>query len=626
MSTYTTVCAFSGGALNVNSLNNYLSTNNLTLFTTKVLGNVTIFGYISALSSFVINESIIQTTSAYSTLISAVGNIITTQGAFVSGTTNLFDIFASNNNSGNWNSAYTTTNANSSIWGAAYTTTNANSGNWRSTSTTVTANSGNWGAAYTTTNTNSSNWGAAYTTTNANSGIWRSTSTTVTANSGNWGAAYTTTNNNSGNWGAAYTTTNTNSGNWQSTFTTVCAFSASWATGGGIGSDTTLRSLTSNWQNTYTEFSTNSSTYVVLSTLQANYLPLTGGTITDSVIVTTNANTPALRVVQLGTGNALRVEDTTDPDLTPFVITSEGQVGIGVEQPSFDLEIFGGTGYGTVRATGSISADRVFATLLSGDYIETTGVNTDHITISSVAVLDTNTSNTALRITQRGTGEAFRVEDSSNPDNTPFVITSTGQIIVGSSTAIDATPGIHFVSEVGDVPNKHLHFLRTGGNSSTEGNRILFLRAGGTASVPTVASANFDIGGEVYIGYSGTSYLTAAYIRGEVASTPTTTSVPGRLTFATTQAGSTNPVERMRITDTGNVGINTTTPSARLTVSGIISSTNSIFTSGGPVVISSPTVESNPSGMTPISNIIAISQSAYNSLTVKRADTFYIIT
>jgi hypothetical protein len=40
--------------------------------------------------------------------------------------------------------------------------------------------------------------------------------------------------------------------------------------------------------------------------------------------------TPALRVTQLGTGEALRVEDETTPDATAFVISNNGRVGIGV--------------------------------------------------------------------------------------------------------------------------------------------------------------------------------------------------------------------------------------------------------------------------------------------------------
>jgi hypothetical protein len=50
------------------------------------------------------------------------------------------------------------------------------------------------------------------------------------------------------------------------------------------------------------------------------------------------------------------------------------------------------------------------------------------------------TTAAALRITQEGTGESLRVEDESNPDATPFVISNTGRVGIG--TAPDATVGL----------------------------------------------------------------------------------------------------------------------------------------------------------------------------------------
>ena len=49
-------------------------------------------------------------------------------------------------------------------------------------------------------------------------------------------------------------------------------------------------------------------------------------------------------------------------------------------------------------------------------------------------VIDASTSAAALRITQRGSGEAFRVEDETNPDSTPFVIHTTGLVGIGTAS------------------------------------------------------------------------------------------------------------------------------------------------------------------------------------------------
>jgi hypothetical protein len=48
------------------------------------------------------------------------------------------------------------------------------------------------------------------------------------------------------------------------------------------------------------------------------------------VINTTSSGTAALRVTQLGAGNAIEVEDSTSPDSTRFVVDANGKVGIGV--------------------------------------------------------------------------------------------------------------------------------------------------------------------------------------------------------------------------------------------------------------------------------------------------------
>ncbi len=48
--------------------------------------------------------------------------------------------------------------------------------------------------------------------------------------------------------------------------------------------------------------------------------------------------------------------------------------------------------------------------------------------------------------------------------------------------------------------------------------------------------------------------------------TPSASDMPGRIEFSTTPDGSTTPVERMRIRESGNVGIGTTAPSKLLDV------------------------------------------------------------
>jgi hypothetical protein len=53
------------------------------------------------------------------------------------------------------------------------------------------------------------------------------------------------------------------------------------------------------------------------------------------VINTTSSSTAALRVTQLGAGNAIEVEDSTSPDSTRFVVDANGKVGIGVAPDAY---------------------------------------------------------------------------------------------------------------------------------------------------------------------------------------------------------------------------------------------------------------------------------------------------
>ena len=58
-------------------------------------------------------------------------------------------------------------------------------------------------------------------------------------------------------------------------------------------------------------------------------------------IIEVNSSSDALRITQNGTGNALVVEDSSNPDATPFVVDAIGNVGIGTFSPGNRLDIVG---------------------------------------------------------------------------------------------------------------------------------------------------------------------------------------------------------------------------------------------------------------------------------------------
>lgn len=52
------------------------------------------------------------------------------------------------------------------------------------------------------------------------------------------------------------------------------------------------------------------------------------------VVISGSSSSDAVRITQTGAGNALVVEDSTNPDSTPFVVMSNGNVGIGTSSPN----------------------------------------------------------------------------------------------------------------------------------------------------------------------------------------------------------------------------------------------------------------------------------------------------
>jgi hypothetical protein len=166
------------------------------------------------------------------------------------------------------------------------------------------------------------------------------------------------------------------------------------------------------------------------------------------------------------------------------------------------------------------------------------------VTVNGIQVISANDgTNAALRITQVGAGNALLVEDSANPDSTPFVVTADGNVGVGL-----ANPSVQ-LQVVGTAQNR----LWLGSAATT--NRQLFVRSNGTFAVPTIVSSGDAVGSSNFFGYDGTANIELANITATVDGTPGTNDMPGRLTFSTTADGAASPTERFRIGSAGQLGV-----------------------------------------------------------------------
>jgi sugar lactone lactonase YvrE len=77
------------------------------------------------------------------------------------------------------------------------------------------------------------------------------------------------------------------------------------------------------------------------------------GTVQPGVVISGSSAGDALRITQLGTGNALLVEDSTNPDSTPVVITNAGRTGFGTLVPAATVHVSGDTILSNVNVLGA---------------------------------------------------------------------------------------------------------------------------------------------------------------------------------------------------------------------------------------------------------------------------------
>jgi hypothetical protein len=112
-------------------------------------------------------------------------------------------------------------------------------------------------------------------------------------------------------------------------------------------------------------------------------------------------------------------------------------------------------GFATVATRSGIS------TTVAGGIASVTQLSVTGISTFNVGIFSGNTSTDLVRITQLGTGNALVVEDSANPDSSPFVVNSNGQVGIGSALPIAALDIVGGGAKVGTAQT----YVEFGGDS-----------------------------------------------------------------------------------------------------------------------------------------------------------------
>lgn len=241
--------------------------------------------------------------------------------------------------------------------------------------------------------------------------------------------------------------------------------------------------------------------------------------------------------------------------------------------------------YGTWTYTNTISASISgnAATVTNGLYTTNLGVTVQAYDVDTTKndvantftanqiISVTDNTNAALRVTQLGTGNAILVEDETNPDSTPFVVTATGSVGIGTSTPTtklsvydNTAPAV--VSAIGDGVGANFRAIRYSTDATGPANG--FFKYRGSFASPTAVASGDSMGALSFNAYGGTNTRLIAAIAAVVDSYVSDTDISSVLTFSTSPAGGTTLTEGMRLNASGDLGIGTTNPAFKLDING----------------------------------------------------------
>lgn len=163
----------------------------------------------------------------------------------------------------------------------------------------------------------------------------------------------------------------------------------------------------------------------------------------------------------------------------------------------------------------------------------------DGLTLGTT-VLSASSSSDALRITQTGTGNALTVEDDTNPDATPTVITKDGVVVVGYTASTTNGTGLPSLFQVNGLACLQSSWW---GNDSYNSIQYFQKTRSGIYGAQGIVSNGDGLGQIMFQGSDGAGFINSASIRAQVQGTPAVNSVPTKMTFAVnTGTAATTPV------------------------------------------------------------------------------------
>lgn len=207
--------------------------------------------------------------------------------------------------------------------------------------------------------------------------------------------------------------------------------------------------------------------------------------------------------------------------------------------------------------TSAVSQSTSGSCYVTNDFITANGVFDPGVVIEGSSTIPT------LRVTQTGSGDALRIDDSANPDTSPFIVDAGGRVLVGVENTLPA--GLIYPVEISNTSTSGIGIARFSADSSSP--VIAFGKSRNTTNgtLGAIVVSDDNLGEISFFGDDGDALIRAARITSEVDGTPGNNDMPGRLVFSTTADGASSVTERLRINNAGNVIIGSGEASATTT-------------------------------------------------------------
>ncbi|MBT3349380.1 hypothetical protein HN954_04980 [bacterium] len=257
-----------------------------------------------------------------------------------------------------------------------------------------------------------------------------------------------------------------------------------------------------------------------------------GGTATSWVA------TDPLFEIGIGTAPSSRANALT--------VLKNGNIGIGTSSPVSKLEVDG-----SAMADYFVGDGSRLTNLPAGEWTETAGILSPTTGADDVAI-DTDTLFVDVSADKVGIG----------------TVSPSANLHVGDGVALAAAWPTGYASIISSRNNNY-HDIAGYTASNTRAHRTTFYgeRSRNTTSSPTAVQENDMMLSLIAGGYDGAVFQNPTAIDFYVDGTPSSGSVPGRISFVTgTSVG--NRSERMVVKSSGNVGINTSLPLSKFGVLG----------------------------------------------------------